>query len=467
MFLKKLIDVTHTLSFRLTVWYAGIFLLSALVVLSVFYYRIYSTTMDGTDRELLEEIDELTELFVQKGFEQLKAEIFAESRSEGEDKIFFRILTPQGEMLATTDLQSWEKMDIPPNILRAVADQHQTHYRTLDIPNQTFHARTAYALIGPEHILQIGLSLEDKEEYLDVFKKLAWLLMIPVFILSTIVGWLMARKALLGVNEVRLTAIDISKGAYNKRVQVKHRFTEIIGLAKTFNIMLDRIQALLKSMREMNDNVAHDLRSPLARIRGNAEMVLVSNKPVEDYKEMAISTIEECDKLIGTINTMLDITETEAGVTEFKHEKIDFNKLVLDTHELFRPIADEKKIHISANLPDVCYLKGDKHKLQRLVVNLLENAIKYTPHGGKVSTTATFDNGRIHIRIEDTGVGIPETEFPKIFERFYRCDTSRSQSGAGLGLSLAKAIVEALGGNITVKSTLNVGSHFMVSLPTT
>ena len=284
-------------------------------------------------------------------------------------------------------------------------------------------------------------------------------------IVAALVGWFLARKAMLNVEAVTLTAIDISKGSYDKRVKVKKQFYEIDRLANTFNIMLDRIQALIKSMREITDNIAHDLRSPLTRIRGIAEMTLFKKNSIKDYENMAASTIEECDKLIEMVNTMLDITETETGVVEFKIEKVDLSKLILDACELFRPTANEKSINIITILPDKLHFQGERNRLQRLITNLLENAIKYTEPGGSVSISGSLDNGQINIRFEDTGIGNSEKDLPKIFERFYRCDRSRSQAGIGLGLSLAKAIANAFGGSIRVESIQNKGSAFLVALP--
>jgi signal transduction histidine kinase len=262
------------------------------------------------------------------------------------------------------------------------------------------------------------------------------------------------------MQEVTDTAEEITNGAYDRRVQIKGRYKEIERLGATFNRMLDRIQSLLNSMKEINDNIAHDLRSPLTIIRGVAEMSLLKGKSVDDYKDMAASTIEECDTLIGMINTMLDITEAEAGVNGIKAEEFELVTLVREACELFRPITEEKKINLKTDLPESLTFKSDRKKMQRIVTNLLENAIKYTPEDGTVAVSALAQNGEIRIEFEDTGIGISESDLPHIFERFYRCDRSRSQSGVGLGLSLVKAYTESINGTIHVESTLNEGSIF-------
>jgi signal transduction histidine kinase len=224
--------------------------------------------------------------------------------------------------------------------------------------------------------------------------------------------------------------------------------------------MLDRIQSLLKSMKEINDNIAHDLRSPLARIRGIAEMSLLKEKSTDAYRDMAASTIEECDTLISMINTMLDITEAEAGVNGVQLEEFELVELIREACELFRPIAEEKQIKLKTSLPESLTMMSDRKKMQRIVTNLLENAIKYTAEGGMVAVSAAAQDEEVRIDFDDTGVGISENDLPHIFERFYRCDRSRSQGGVGLGLSLVKAYTESINGTIHVESTLNQCSRF-------
>jgi signal transduction histidine kinase len=180
---------------------------------------------------------------------------------------------------------------------------------------------------------------------------------------------------------------------------------------------------------------------------------------------MAVNTVEECDNLIALINTMLDITEVESGTGDFKIEPINLVDIIRNACELFQPLADEKGIQVIINLPEMLMINGDRHNMQRLVTNLLENAVKYTRSGGIVTISLFEAAGTIKMIFEDTGIGIAESELPKIFDRFYRCDQSRTEPGIGLGLSLAKAIAKAHGGDIQVSSQLNQGTRFVVTLP--
>jgi signal transduction histidine kinase len=194
-------------------------------------------------------------------------------------------------------------------------------------------------------------------------------------------------------------------------------------------------------------------------------MTLTADGTSRESATAAADTIEECDRLLGMINTMLDITETEAGAGRLDRIAVDLSALVQDVCELFQPLADDKKITIVANVAPGALVLGDLQRLQRMMANLLDNAIKYTPPGGRVAVAVRGDAKTAVITVTDTGIGIAEKELPHIFERFYRGDRSRPQTGTGLGLSLARAIASAHGGSITVASTPGAGSTFTVTLP--
>jgi signal transduction histidine kinase len=275
----------------------------------------------------------------------------------------------------------------------------------------------------------------------------------------------MSRRALRGVQELTRTAAEIADGALDRRVVVRSQGDEIDTLARTFNTMLDRIHALIIGMREMTDNLAHDLRSPLGRIRASAEMILISGGSKAEAEAMVATTAEECDRLLEMINTTLDIAEAESGAAKLKLAEFDWVELVGDAVELFQPLAEDKQVTIAVDLPNDCRIRGDRQRLQRVVANLLDNAVKYTPSGGGVTIKLDEEGERLKLSIQDTGVGISPSETARIFERFYRCNRSRSELGNGLGLSLALAFVRVHGGDIVVDSTPERGSMFTVVLP--
>jgi signal transduction histidine kinase len=230
--------------------------------------------------------------------------------------------------------------------------------------------------------------------------------------------------------------------------------------------MLRRIGTLVRELKEISDNVAHDLRSPITRMRGAAETTLTGPQELEAYREMGITIIEESDRLTGMINTMLEIAQSESGVLEISRAPVDLTALLKNAAELFQPVAEEKRIHLSAELPKIpLIISGDKNRLQRVAANLLDNAIKYTPDGGAVRLICRAVPGGAEVELRDTGTGIEPEELPRIFDRFYRGEKSRSSCGNGLGLSLAQSIIQSHGGWIAVESRPGKGSVFKLFLP--
>ncbi len=463
MFSKKIKSLGNSLLFRLTLLYTLTFTLLAILSFTVFYHRIYSVTMDRMDEELLDDTEYYSEFLAQSGLESLKKRLTDEAGSDDPDEDFYRLIDFKGNVLAVSDMSAWGPVDLTGVVEKLKGNESNPVLQTLTLAGDDDKARLISAVIGPDTVLQIGESLAETDEYLDIFRNLFSILTGFLITASAFIGWYLAKRALTDMADVTRTAEDIARGSYDRRVEVTGRFQEIERLGVTFNNMLDRIQILLRSMKEINDNIAHDLRSPLARIRGIAEMTLTDEKTLDDYREMAINTIEECDSLVDMINTMLDITEAEAGVNGGNDEAFDVVAIISEACELFRPVADEKKIELTHRLPATLPFQGDKKKMQRIVTNILENAIKYTPAQGKVAVSARAENGEIQIIFNDTGVGISDDDLPHIFERFYRCDRSRSQGGVGLGLSLAKAYTDAMNGMLSVTSAVNKGSTFTLS----
>ena len=466
MFLKKIRKIRHTLVWRLTLWYAGIFTLSSCVAFLLFYFLITSVIRQQTDEELLNQVGQFSTLLNLRGIEAVKRVAILEARAAGVKKIFFRLLYPNGEVFSSSNMSYWQDIGVSRQAIGRLLAGGGHYFDTVIIPNHKHKVRILYGIIGPGILLQLGQSMENYTHFIRAFQKMFIATMALLILLAALVGWFMAKRALSGVEAVTRTARNISSSELQQRVPVKDRRDEIDQLALTFNQMLDRIQTLVTGIREMSDNLAHDLKSPITRIRGLAEITLTAGKSTLEFENMAASTIEECDRLLDMINTMLTISKTEAGVDRPQFAQLDLASVVRHACELFQPTAEDKQVSLVCRIPDSVALYGDNRMIQRMIANLLDNAIKYTPSNGTVTVTLRVDsNGQINASISDTGIGMASNDIPHIFKRFYRCDHSRSQTGTGLGLSLARAIAQAHKGNISVHSLPDSGSTFTVTLP--
>jgi signal transduction histidine kinase len=278
-------------------------------------------------------------------------------------------------------------------------------------------------------------------------------------------GTFLASRALHPVRQVIRTIHEIGKGRLEARAPNPKAGDELKELVMLFNGMVDKIEALVKSMRESLDNVSHDLRTPMTRLRGIAEMALQSGENAEMYREALADCMEESERILKMLNALMDISEAETGVIKLDIKSIPSSGIINDVIDLYHYVAEAKNIDLEARVRDNVFINADAVRMRQVLGNLLDNAIKYTPNGGKVDIAAEKTEEGVIISVEDTGIGIPSEEVPKIWDRLYRGDQSRSQKGLGLGLSLVRAIVKAHGGRVDVHSEPGKGSLFTILLP--
>lgn len=465
MFLRRWHRLRNTLASRLTLWYAGIFTVSSCIAFLLFYTLVVSLILDQTDQELLDQANRFSLVIASQGADSALDSAILESQAAGVKKVFFRFLSINGQVFSSSNMSYWKDITVDASALEALFRDKSPVFKTISIAGRKEQVRILYAQVSPRLILQVGQAMENYSRFLEVFRRDFIATMSLLIALAAGVGWFMARRAVSGIKAMTLTAQKISGGALNERVPVKGRGDEIDQLATSFNRMLNRIEALLEEIREMSDNIAHDLRSPVARIRGVAEVTLTSGKTLEEFESMAASTIEECDRLLDMINTMLLISKTESGSEKLVVQDIDLSEAVRRACELFSPMAEDAKVELKMDVPDGIRLKGNTSMIQRMISNLIDNALKYTQPGGRVQVRLRETGLRAVITVIDSGVGISPDDLPRIFNRFYRCDQSRSHPGTGLGLSLARAIARFHGGDVTVASIPGSGSTFAVELP--
>ncbi|HEY6401100.1 MAG TPA: heavy metal sensor histidine kinase [Blastocatellia bacterium] len=324
---------------------------------------------------------------------------------------------------------------------------------------------------GSETAEYVIVVAESRRELMDQMRALRkiFLLSLPAMLLvAGFAGYLLARKSLTPITEMTAQAERISAKNLHERLPVKNESDELGKLARVFNDLLGRIENSFDNMRRFTADASHELRTPLAIIRGEADVALSQDRRTDEYCETLAIIQDEARHLSGIVEDMLSLARADAGQRKLRLEELYFNDLVEECVHSARALALNKRLSLNFESSDETAFRGDEDLLRRMVVNLLDNAIKYTPDGGSVSVKLWRDNGLVRLRVTDNGIGIPEEAAARVFERFYRVDKARSrgEGGSGLGLPIVKWIAEAHHGSVSLESAPERGSSFTVSLPT-
>jgi len=465
----------RTTTFRLTFLNLCVFTSLSVAVFLIVYISLAIRLHNQMDKDLLGTLKEAAVIYRDQGMTALQEEFNREAGTQGTGSVFFRLFSSSGTILASSDLSKWQEAGFSiPN--QPAAQGNQPNYRTAYLHEhkqekaheeheRSVKVRLISMPVGGGEVIQVGNSLSREDFILDRYRETFGFALMVMVGCGGFFSFLLARKAMAGVQKVTDTATNIGRNDLGRRVPLTYEGEEINALAHAFNAMLERIEILITEIRQVTDNVAHELRTPITRIRGMAETTLKGTDDIFEYKEMAASVIEGSDELIEMIGTMLELAKTDSGTIELEPVPLDVVELVEEAVDLFMPMAEDKGIDILLDNPSITVtIIGDRRRLQRVVSNLLDNAIKYTPGGGVITVTIKIESETVNVTIADTGIGISDNDLPRIFERFYRGDKSRSTTGNGLGLSLALAVIQAHRGSITVKSS-NHGSTFTFFLP--
>jgi len=456
---------TKTLAFRLTLLYSVIFSTAFLLVFAVIYIVVERALFENTDTDLLDDILEIQETYKKGGLQGLKVYIQEETRDDGPENLLLRITGPEG-LLYSSDTSTWG--DIPiigPN--GPGHDEGQPVFTTFTIPKRpALKARSMWFPVG-RYMVQEAVPMGWDQSLLGELRHAFFVGALFTVFIAISSGWIMAKRTLSKVKEIDRVARRIAEGNdISQRVPLRGTGDEIDSLAATFNAMLERLESFVQELSDMLDNTAHDFKTPLARIRAMAETSL-QNKDVESVHGALVQIMNESDRFLSVLNAIMDISEAKTGLLTLKREPVPADELFEEVASLFRGISKAKEIRFNAwpyqDGEGMLYV--DKRRILQSLLNILDNAFKFTPSGRTVAFWYERQGEWVVFNVSDTGPGIPEAERSRIFERFYRHDRSRSSPGRGIGLSLAKAYVEAHGGKITVKGSSPSGSTFSIWLP--
>jgi heavy metal sensor kinase len=423
---------------RLALWYATLFVSGSIAIMFVTYY-LTATSLQQRDQQIIRgKLGDYAAAYQRGGVRALASTVQAEQQVAPE-RLFVRVVDRGVEAVVLSNPEGWD-----PSKLEIVS-----------------------APLADGTLVQVGKSTEPRDDLLSRFRATLGIVTLFIIVIALTGGWLATQSALFPIRRLsQAVQRIISTGRTDARVPLDGTGDALDELTSLFNAMLDKIEGLVTAMRGALDNVSHDLRTPLTRLRGTAEMALASPVDLDRYREALADCVEESDRVLVMLNTLMDISEAESGAMQLQRETVALADVVARAEDLYRDVADAKGVVLTVDAPADVTVAADRTRLEQVAANLIDNAVKYTPAGGRVDVEVRREHGAAILRVRDTGPGIPPDELPRIFDRLFRGDRSRAERGLGLGLSLVRAIVQAHGGTVSVESEPGKGSVFTVSLPT-
>lgn len=469
--MHRIAQLWRTSTVRLTATFILIFTIFSILLLAFIGWQssvqIQRQQADDIDRE----VRVLLRIDASQGIRALAFAVDRISRAPGPGVYFLGDASGQYLLGNVTD--------VPPDVLLEPGTYGFDYERAnplADSPVENEDAgprRSGYAVVRSVELsngmrLVVGRDVVERRGFSAIIVQSFLVGVIGIVLFSVIAGGITAQRVLKRIDTIRDTSTKIMSGNLSERVPVTKRNDEFDGLATNLNAMLDRIEQLLQGLKEVTDNVAHDLKTPLTRLRNQAESALRDGATDQQRQQALVTTIAESDRLIQTFNALLMIARAEAGAPSGAFADIDVSTIVADVAELYGPVAEDEGILIETTIAEGVHLRANRELIGQAMVNLLENAVKYAkPEGegqGRITVGLRRDASRVLIEVADNGPGIPAEDRKRVLERFVRLEKSRSEPGSGLGLSLVDAVTRLHGGVFRIEDN-SPGVRAVIDLP--
>jgi signal transduction histidine kinase len=464
MFSRYLNKIRGRINLRLAALYSIVFILSSMLLFGLIYLFLSSTLKKDDFNSIRYKLLELWASYETGGVQAINRQVSL-GKLLGERRVsMVRVADSWNNTLLLIIPETWRSA--PEGSLQRIYSGEEGTKIKIEAGGTVYHIETASLLLSDGNRLQVGMNVAERVFVLKRFREIFAVVMVPFILISFLGGAYLAARSLRplrSLNETVRTIIETKK--FEARIPSPGTRDEMEELVLLFNRMLGMIEPLVEGMRNALDNVAHDLRTPLARMRGSAEAALQSPGDHDQLKQAVVESMEEADVMLSLLNTLMDISEAETGVMHLDRKPVDLSMLVDDMAELYRYIAEEKEIEVSTDLPKELSVSADVTRIRQALANLLENAIKYSPSHGEITVRLSSDGTDATVLVKDRGTGIAEEEIERVWERHYRGKNAKGSPGLGLGLSFVKAVVEAHGGTVRVTSTQKEGSEFSFTLP--
>jgi signal transduction histidine kinase len=473
MFFERLSALVRPLSVRLTLWHSLLFLGSALALLALTYVLLRNRAY-SVDRDIIEfRMNQYMGEYGSGGLDGIRR-LAAYRKGRVQKAFFVRLGDKQNRTIYLRDAEDWAEFQPEQLAGQAVEDSTGFSWQSLRSPGGS-ELLIAEEILPDGGVLQVGKSNEELTELLSVFRRTG-LIVLLVFVPASFAGGaFLASRALRPVNHLTEAARGIIQTSrFDARVPARGSNDELDALVRVFNEMLGRIDLLVRGMRDAMDNVAHDLRTPMTRLRHKAQGALEVDldgtsegacRNCQASSEALAECVEEADRVVTMLNTLMDITETESGLANLNVGSHSVAELFANVIESYSEFAADKSIKVTTSVSPDLRVEADAMGISRVLGNLLDNAIKYTPEGGRIYLEGARKGGQVELRVRDNGSGIPESDLPRIWDRLFRGDRSRTERGLGLGLSFVQAIVKAHGGSTHAESQPDAGTTITVRLP--